>query len=300
MMKTALLVGLRVIALTIILAVCVAVAGGVVGLQGNSQPPEPAGAAVLLLLAVCFLQVVVVTHLILRSRWSGWRLVATIFVVFYGVMTFMPQIESAVFLNRLPPGTLPRLFLMGALVAAPFSALAVLILGKRKADSDDTERNSRLMMPATEWAWKLAVIALVYLTLYFSFGYFIAWKNPAVPEYYGGTDPGDFFAQMGAVLRDTPWLIPFQILRAVLWVALALPVMRMLKGRWPETAIALGSLFAVMTAPLLLPNPYMPEAVRMAHLVETGSSNFVFGAFIGWLLTQRHVFRTVALAEHAS
>jgi hypothetical protein len=42
-----------------------------------------------------------------------------------------------------------------------------------------------------------------------------------------------------------------------------------------------------MNAPLLLPNPYMPEPVRMAHLVETASSNFVFGALIGFLLTKR-------------
>lgn len=298
-MKTVLFVALRVIALTVILAICVAVAGGVVGLQDNSQSPEQAGAALLSLLAVCFLQVVVMTHLVLRSRWSGWRLVATVFVVFYGVMTFMPQIESAVFLNRLPPGTLPRLLLMGALVAAPFSALAVLILGKRKAVAVDTGPNSRLVMPPSEWAWKLAVIALVYLILYFTFGYFIAWKNPAVPVYYGGTDPGSFFAQMGTVIRDTPWLIPFQILRSMFWVALALPVIRMLRGRWPETAVALGSLFAVMTAPLLLPNPYMPEPVRMAHLVETGSSNLIFGAFIGWLLAQRHLIAVAAL-ERAS
>jgi hypothetical protein len=294
-MKAAVFVGLRVIALTVILAICVAVGGGAVGLQADSQSPEQGGATALLLLAVCFLQVVVLTHLIIRSRWAGWRLVATVLLVFYGVMTFMPQIESAVFLNRLPPGTLPRLFLMGALVAAPFSVLAVLILGKRKAGTVDPGPDPRVLMPASEWAWKLAVIALVYLILYFTFGYFIAWKDPAVPQYYGGTDPGSFFAQMRAVMRDMPSLIPFQILRAMLWVALALPVIRMLKGQWPETAIALGSLFAVMTAPLLLPNPYMPEEVRMAHLRETASSNFLFGMFIGWLLTQRHSFATVAL-----
>lgn len=299
-MKAALFVGLRVVALTIILSICVAVAGGIVGLQGNSESSEQAGATALTLLAVCFLQVAVMTHLILRSRWTGWRLAATVFLVFYGVMTFMPQMESAVFLNRLPPGTLPRLFLMGAIVAAPFSVLAVLILGKRKAGALDPERSSRLVMPAGEWAWKLAVIALVYLILYFTFGYFIAWKNPAVPEYYGSTDPGSFFAQMGTVLRNTPLLVPFQVLRAMLWVALALPVIRMLKGRWPETAIALGSLFAVMTAPLLLPNPYMPEAVRMAHLVETASSTLIFGVFVGWLLTERHAVGTPALVERAS
>jgi hypothetical protein len=297
-MKTAAFFLLRVIALTAILFICFAVAGGVVGFAGSFQTSEQTGASTLLLLTVCLLQVMVLTHLILRSRWTGWRLAATVFFVFYGVTTFMPQIESAVFLTRLPPGTLPRLFLMGALIAAPFSVLAVLILGKRKPEAIDTPRNSRLVMPKSEWVWKLAVIAVVYVILYFTFGYFIAWRNPAVREYYGGIDEGGFVGQMGRVLRNTPWLLPFQILRAMCWVALALPVIRMLKGQWPETALAIGLLFAVvMNAPLLLPNPYMPEPVRMAHLVETASSNLILGVFIGWLLTQRHAFARVVMVQ---
>jgi hypothetical protein len=288
-MKTATFVVLRVIVLTVILFVCFAVAGGVVGFAASSQASEQAGASTLRLVAVCLLQVMVMTHLILRSRWAGWRLAGAVFFIFYGVTTFMPQIESAVFLTRLPPGTVPRLFLMGALIAAPFSVLSVLILGKRRAATVDTQPNTRLVMPAGEWAWKLALIAVVYVLLYFTFGYFVAWRHPGVPEYYGGVDPGSFPAQMRTVLRNTPWLVPFQIFRALCWVALALPVIRMLKGEWPETALAIGLLFAVvMNAPLLLPNPYMPEPVRMAHLVETASSNFIFGVFVGWLLTKRH------------
>jgi hypothetical protein len=279
-----------VIALTIILFICFAVAGGVVGQQDSSQAPEQTGTAAMVLLAVCFLNTIVLTHIILRSRWAGWRLMATVFLVFYGVMTFMSQIESAVFVTRLPSGMLPRLFLMGALIAAPFSVLAVLILGKRKADIANTEPNSRLVMPTREWAWKLTVIAIAYLILYFTFGYFIAWQNPVVREYYGGIDEGSFFAHMSTVLANTFWLIPFQILRAILWVAIALPVIRMMKGQWQETALALGLLFAVlMNAQLLLPNPYMPEAVRMTHLIETASSNFIFGWLIGWLLTQHYL-----------
>ena len=287
-MKTAALLVLRVIALTIVLFICFAVAGGVVGFAASAQASEQGSASTLRLLFICLLQVMVMTHLILRSRWTGWRLVAAVFFIFYGVTTFMPQIESAVFLTRLPPGTLPRLFLMGLLIAAPFSVLSVLILGKRKAEMVDTQPNARLVMPASEWAWKLAVIAVVYVILYFTFGYFVAWRHPGVPEYYGGVDPGSFLAQMRTVLRNTPWLVPFQIVRAMCWVGLALPVIRMLKGKWPETALSIGLLFAVvMNAPLLLPNPYMPEPVRMAHLVETASSNFIFGIFVGWLLTRR-------------
>jgi hypothetical protein len=299
-MKTAAFVVLKVIALTIILFICFGVAAGLVGLADDSQTSGQAGSGALPLLAVCFLETAVLTYLILRSRWTGWRLTAAIFFVFYGVTTFMPQIESAVFLTRLPPGTLPRLFLMGALIAAPFSVLAVLILGKRKAETVDTQPNPRLVMPASEWAWKLAVIAIVYVVLYFTFGYFIAWRNPAVREYYGGIDEGGFMGQLGRVLRNTPWLVPFQIARAMVWVALALPVIRMLKGQRTETAFAIGLLFAVvMNAQILLPNPYMPEPVRMAHLVETASSNLIFGVFIGWLLTQRHAFARVAVVVRA-
>jgi hypothetical protein len=289
---------LKVIALTIILFVCIAVAGGIVGLAGTAQTSEPAASAALRLIAVCFLEVTVLTHLIVRSRWTGRRLMAAVFFVFYGVTTFMPQIESAVFLTRLPAGTVPRLFLMGALIAAPFSVLAVLILGKWKADTSDAAPNSRLVMTTREWAWKLTVIALAYVILYFTFGYYIAWRNPAVLEYYRGVDEGAFLVHMGTVVRDAPWLIPFQIVRALCWVALALPVVRMLKGQWQETALSLALLFAVvMNAQLLLPNPYMPEAVRMAHLVETASSNFIFGWLVGWLLTQRQELLTGDLAR---
>jgi hypothetical protein len=294
MMKLA----LKMIALTIILFICIAVAGGVVGLSGTAQTSEPAGKATLRLIAVCFLEVTVLTHLIVRSRWTGWHLMAAVAFVFYGVTTFMPQIESAVFLTRLPAGTVPRLFLMGVLVAVPISVLAVLILGKRKPETGDAAANPRLVMTTREWAWKLTVIALAYVILYFTFGYFIAWRNPAVLEYYRGVDEGAFLVHMGTVVRDRPWLIPFQIVRAMCWVALALPVVRMLKGQWQETALSLALLFAVvMNAQLLLPNPYMPEPVRMAHLVETASSNFIFGWLVGWLLTQRRELPSGALAK---
>ena len=290
-MRVAAILAGRVIALSIVLFVCISVAAGVVGQPPGASAPEPSGSAALALVVVCVLDAIVLTHFILRSRWTGWRLAATVFFVFYGVSTFMPQIESAVFITRLPEGMLPRLFLMGALFAAPFSVAAVLILGKRKANDSDEEENSRLVMPGAEWAWKLGVIAVVYVILYFTFGYFIAWKNPAVREYYGGSDPGGFLAQMGTVVRDTPWLVPFQILRAMLWTLLALPVVRSLKGAWHETALSVGFIFAVLMSDLLLlPNPYMPESVRMSHLVETASSNFIFGVLIGWLLTKRPAF----------
>ena len=284
-MRRALVLAARLVLLTVALFICFAIAGALVKLPGTGEPGAQAGDAAARLSVVCFLTVSVLTYIILRSRWAGWKLVVTVFLVYYGVATFMGQIESAVFITRLPPGALRRLFLMGALVAAPFAALAVLILGKRKASTADTGPNTRLHMSAREWWWRLSIIAVVYVVLYFTFGYFIAWHHPEVRAYYNGVDTGSFAAHMAMVVRDTPWLIPFQLVRAMLWTALALPVVRMMKGERLETALAVGLLFSVvMNAQLLLPNPYMPDAVRMAHLIETASSNFLFGTLVGWLM----------------
>jgi hypothetical protein len=69
-------------------------------------------------------------------------------------------------------------------------------------------------------------------------------------------------------------------------VLLALPVILMMKGPWWEAGLALSLLFAVPTAYLLFPNPLMPEAVRMTHLVETAPYQFLFGWFVGWLFAR--------------
>ena len=42
--------------------------------------------------------------------------------------------------------------------------------------------------------------------------------------------------------------------------------------------------FAMGRSQLLLLNPFMPEAVAKVHLVETATSNFLFGVLVGWLL----------------
>ena len=165
----------RIALVVVALYVCFALGSGI-AMQGIVQPPQQASAAAtaLILVVVCFLQAVGIAFLVLRSRWSGWHLVAAIFVVFYGVTTFMPQIESAVFLTHLPQGMIPRLFLMGLLIDAPFSLLAVVILRRWKATSNGAEDYPQLPTSPGQWTWKLGVLAVAYVILYFTFGYFVA------------------------------------------------------------------------------------------------------------------------------
>jgi len=287
--KMIIIVGLKFITLAIIMFFCFTIASVVSGVSEAEPAPSDAGASMLALLLVSLLVTAVFTYIILRSRWSGWKLVGTIFIAFYGLMTVVTQIESFVYLtHQLPPGMVQKFFLMGAIVALLYSPLAVLILGKMERELTTQAHNPRLVMPPVEWVWKMAAIAAAYVILYFTFGYFVAWKNPEVQAYYGGTDPGSFFAQMSGIWATMPWMFPFQVFRAMLWTAFVLPVIRMHRGRQWEVGMSVALLFAVWSSMLLLPNPYMPEAVRMTHLVETVSSNFIFGWLVGWLLNRHH------------
>jgi hypothetical protein len=276
-----LITAIRVLAVTIVYFVCfVVVSAALLAPASEQHAGAEAGAALLALLLVSFINGAVWTYVIRRSRWTGWKLILTVFFVFYGVSTVMPQIESAYFITHLPPGMLPRLFLAGLIIAAVLAPLSVLILGKAKRSTNETAGPSRLKMPVSAWIGKLSLIVVVYLILYFTFGYFIAWKNAAVRAYYDGNDPAGFISHIVSLLHDDPLLFLLQALRAVMWAAIAVPVIKMTKGaRW-ESGLAVALLFAVMTSQLLLPNPLMPPEVRMAHLLETATSNFLFG----WLV----------------
>jgi len=272
---------LRFLTLALVYFVCFVVVSGAL-LSTSTQQPSTAEAAttLLALLTVSLIHAAVWTYVILRSSWSGWSLVLTVFLVLFGVSTLMPQIETAYFVSRLPPRMLPRLFSAGLIIAAVFAPLAVLILGKIRSRTREARNDSRWSTNLAAWIVRLSLIVVAYLIIYFTFGYFIAWKSEAVRSYYGGNDPGSFIAQLRNVAGSEPLLFLLQILRAALWAAIAIPVIRMMKGKWWEAGLAVALLFAMTSSQLLIPNPLMPPEVRMAHLVETVTSNFLFG----WLV----------------
>jgi hypothetical protein len=147
-------------------------------------------------------------------------------------------------------------------------------------------------MPLKEWLWKLAVIYVAYLVLYYAAGYFIAWQNPAVRAFYG--EPGEalsFFQQMAHIFTNDPWLTPYQLLRTLIWVAGAYPMIRGSRLPLWQTAILVGLALSVpQNIGHILPNPLLPVAsVRMSHLLETASSTFIFGLIVTWLVYPGYV-----------
>jgi len=279
-------VAAKIAALTVVLVVVEGL--GSRFLPASEAAAQPSANFLAIVLAVSLLQTIALAYPVIRSRWHGWRLTGTVFVLYFGTVTFMSQIESMVYLGaHMAPGMLRGIVLMGLFNALVFSPVVVLVLGKAASRHDVFEEPAphARMSPAT-WAWKLVVGAGVFTALYYLFGYYVAWRDPVLRNYYGGTDPGSFFAQMSGIVQGTPWMLPLQFVRGLLWVLLALPVIRMMVGRWVEAGCALSLLFAVPAAYLLFPNPVMPEPVRMTHLLETAPYQFLFGWYVAWLFTR--------------
>lgn len=238
------------------------------------------------------INMLLIIGLIRSSRWNGWKLALLLSAAYYGAVTFLTQIEAWYFMSSITfdQKLLPYLFIMGLPVAFIYIPLAVLILGKRKK-KEDTKPTLLLSLSTKQWIWKLIVIAIIYILLYWSAGYFIAWQNADLRAFYGS--PGDiipFWEHTFSSFHSDPGLFPFQAIRAMLWTLCAIPIIRGSKINVWRTAILVGLFFTVpQISGLIIENPLMPIAsIRTSHMIEGIATNFVFGMIIVWLLHREH------------
>ncbi len=238
------------------------------------------------------INMLLIIGLIRSSNWNGWKLALLLGSAYYGAVTFLTQIEAWYFMSSITfdQKLLPYLFIMGLPVAFVYIPLAVLILGKAKKK---VETKSKLLLDFSnkQWIWKLIVIAIAYILLYWSAGYFIAWQNTDLRAFYGS--PGDilpFWEHTVKSFHSDPGLFPFQALRAILWTLCAIPIIRGSKANVWWTAILVGLFLTVpQVSGLMIENPLMPIAsIRVSHMIEGIATNVIFGMFIVWLLHREH------------
>jgi len=234
-----------------------------------------------------FLQAMVIGYPIVQTNWSGWRLIGTVFLVYFGIATFMTQIEAVVFLqylvNIVPTEDTFKLFFNGAVIAAILAPKAVIIHGKYLKTEEGTEETAKIVMNTKQWIVKLGLVAIIYAIIYVLFGalVFKPLAGAAFDEFYAG-------------LQMPDWIIPFQLIRGILFAFLAFPVIRMLKGSFGETGWTVSLLYSVLLASLVLPpNEFMPTTIRLSHMIELFTSMFLFG----WVITMlfhRHLTEAVS------
>ena len=281
---------LRFVILVVLYFTLWSMGGRIIAAYIPQNPAEPGPVPLLTgLLIACATSVLVIMLMISSSRWHGWKLMISMSVAFYLVMTLVTQLESWYFLYGITIGSqlMLGLFLQGLPLSFVFVPIAVLLMGRFRRTEHQADDSKIVSRPLSEWLWKLGLIYVAYLVLYFTAGYFIAWQNPELRAFYGS--PGEalpFFQHMRNVFLTDPWLTPYQFLRTLIWVAGAYLIIRGSRLPLWQTALIAGLVLSVpQNIAHILPNPLIPlNSVRMSHLLETASSTFIFGLIVTWLL----------------
>lgn len=142
----------------------------------------------------------------------------------------------------------------------------------RKTETGSRSSYSPLARPIGEKVWRFAVSDLAYPFLYLVAGTIIF---PYVRAYYATQT----LPPMAEVLSVQLFI------RGPILVVICLVMTRMLGLPRVAGAVGVGLILATLNgiAPLIIPSSVFPDGVRWAHFFETTISNFVFGAFVGWL-----------------
>ena len=198
------------------------------------------------------------------SRSGGRQLWLSLLVLGWIVSQLNTLLEAVVF--SVMPWTHAAIQLAISLVVlALLAALAVLVVGRWR-------RRSVEPPPLDKSLGTLGLIILAYEALYWTAGTFV-W--PFVADFYADKPLPPVLA-----------VIALQVPRSLIFVAAAWPWLRTSPRFAP---FVLGFAFAMIggIAPLLPDNLYMTASARLAHGIETGSSNFLFGIFVAWILTRK-------------
>lgn len=220
-------------------------------------------------LAADVLTAATLTALARRAHWHGWRLAAALFAVYFVVNTFTSLIE-AVFFGILVARRDALVLMTNAFVVSAALAPAIVALSGRWRAGRPADAVAQ--PPGRLVVLQVLACSVLYLALYFSFGMLI---YPYIRDFYATI-----------ALPRMPAVIAMQLfVRGPLFAASILLVARMLRAGPAAAALHGALVMSVLggVAPLMVPNPYFPDAVRLAHFFEVTTENFIFGWVAGWL-----------------
>ncbi len=206
-----------------------------------------------------------------RSRLHGMALAGLLFGVAFVIGSATGLLEAVVF-GVLPVSTVWALMPMSSVPLAAGAIAVVVTAGawSRAARPAASPPSG----PVAAFVARGAAASAFYVVCYFTAGAIIF---PWVRTFYEAHRLPPF---------ETVLALQFFVRGPIFVLTIALLV-RQLSGSRRLHALAAGAAMAILggVVPLLVPNPFFPDVVRWAHFAETASSNFVFGAVTGWLMS---------------
>jgi hypothetical protein len=221
----------------------------------------------------CALTIAVLTLVIRITATEGWSLVWMVFPMYFGI-GWLNTLDEAVLFHVMPPAVAFQALAHGATTAFTITTLLALVLNRMRT-ADNPLISGPVATFSKAGAWRFATAACVYFVLYSVAGIAV---HPFIKTFYAGR----WLPSLGE-------LFVIQFLRGLLYIAVALPFLRRMAGRRLHAGVVLGLCFSVLggIAPLLLPNAYMPVPILIAHSIEVGVSNFLYGLAVAWLVVPR-------------
>jgi len=209
----------------------------------------------------------------INNRYDSYKLIAIIFMIFFGVGSFNILIEAYIFNVTDQTETLQQI-LLNAFEMAIFSIFFIKFIVK-KSDSQSISFERRKF---GSWLWRIFSGNILYLFLYILAGMILYLSMPRLNEFYGDKIP-----PMELIIKTQIFL------RAFVFMAIAVLINRTVVLPKYQKAVLVGLIFSVIggIAPLIVPSELMPQFVRIGHGFEVGISNFLYGFLLSLLLFQK-------------
>ena len=275
-MKAFLKLSLSVVVYTIAFILANAIVPFSEGVKELGSSDDPLNMVFLLITSVwvCF----TVYYIIRHAQLNGMKLFITTVLVMFLVQIFMAQIETLFFGHAFPVLTtldVLLIMLVGLFTLSVTVAVMVKLFQNKGVTVEKSEINTKIIIK------KLGIIGLVYLCVYFVFGYFVAWQFEDLRVLYSGAPAKlSFFSHLASM---NPVIYPFQILRGILFGLFVIPLMNMVKTK-KVFIISTCLVYLYLGIIFLSPNGLFPGMARIGHLLEMTSSMLVFGIIVGYLL----------------
>jgi len=204
-----------------------------------------------------------------------------LFVLFF-VQYFMTQIETLFFGHAFIALSKPDIILL--MLAGLFPLLGVTaLLVKFFQNKDSVYQKGKIKI--RDITVKLGIIGIIYLCVYMIFGYFVAWQFEELRLFYSGSSEKlSFLGQMVNNIKTNPIIIPFQILRGILFGMAIIPIKNMLSKNKIVFITSVCMVYLCTAVILIIPNVLFPDIVRIAHLIEMSGSMLLFGIIVGNIL----------------
>ena len=293
---------LKFMILWLVVTVAMTISWSIGSLVGNSLtssvPPaleDPSGVASLFL-AVCVVNSLLISVFLCSVRSCSGRVkLFSVMLYLFVLQCLLPQMETIFFSEsiHISGRQIFSILIAGFVMSSVVVSVGILVTNRMTRGGTTpfnipTIHFNRLIFPVA------VLIVVVYPLLYMAFGHYVAWQNETLRIFYSqSAELRPFSAQFGDAFTNGIYF--FQVLRALMWVAISVPIVLMLQHAKGVQYILIALLSALPATQLFIPNPFMPSEIAMTHFVETSISNIIWGLAMTFVINK---FITTSPAHH--